>query len=122
MSAEHVNELKKWVAELVRQGGGDENLRLSRVGDLVSKNFNVQTHEVAVMVLATDERFLRFALPAMLRQVGMIPLTSTNSLAARTVRERRPEVINHFAVVPHSSVFEAVRSQTISGRRRFRRS
>ena len=29
-------------------------------------------------------------------------------LAARTVREKRPELINHFAVVPHSSVFEAM--------------
>jgi GAF domain len=37
-----------------------------------------------------------------------IPTTSTHSLAARTVREKRAEVINHFAVIPHSSVFEAV--------------
>ena len=45
MSAEHVAELKKWVAELVRQGGGgDEVLRLSRVADLVGKNFAVQPH------------------------------------------------------------------------------
>ncbi len=103
-----VGELKKWVTELVRQGGGDESLRLSRVADLVSKNFAVQPHEVAVMVITSDDRFLRFVLPPMLREVGQIPLTSTNSLAARTVRERRPEVINHFATVPHSSVFEAV--------------
>jgi hypothetical protein len=46
--------------------------------------------------------------PEKLREMGQIPLTSTNSLAARTAREKRPEVINHFAVVPHSSVFEAV--------------
>lgn len=109
MSAEHVSELKKWVAELVRQGGGgEESVRLNRVADLVSKNFNVQPHEVAVMVITPDDRFLRFVLPPMLREVGQIPLTSTNALAARTVRERRPEVINHFASVPHSSVFEAV--------------
>jgi GAF domain-containing protein len=108
VSAEHISELKKWAAELARQGGGDEASRLSRVGDLVSKHFNVQTHEVALIVVTADDRFLRFALPPMLREVGQIPLTSTNSLAARTVRERRPEVINHFAVVPHSSVFEAV--------------
>ena len=108
MSAEIVAELKKWVSELVRQGGGDESFRLSRVADLVSKNFAIQPHEVAVMVITSDDRFLRFVLPPMLREVGQITLTSTNSLAARTVRERRPEVINHFATVPHSSVFEAV--------------
>jgi GAF domain-containing protein len=108
VSTEHIAEIKKWVAELARQGGGDEALRLSRVSDLVSKNFAVQPHEVALMVITPDDRFLRFMLPPMLREVGQIPLTSTNSLAARTVRERRPEVINHFASVPHSSVFEAV--------------
>jgi GAF domain-containing protein len=107
VSVEQVNELKKWIAELVRQGGDDE-LRLNRVSDLVAKNFGVQNHEVAVMVLTPDDRFLRFVLPPMLREVGQIPLTSTNALAAKTVRERRPETINHFAVVPHSSVFEAV--------------
>ncbi|MGC2720864.1 MAG: hypothetical protein WA209_14880, partial [Candidatus Acidiferrales bacterium] len=88
MSAEHVGELKKWVAELVRHGGGDEGLRLTRVADIVSKNFAVEPHEVAVMVITSDDRFLRFVLPPMLREVGQIPLTSTNSLAARTVRER----------------------------------
>ena len=40
--------------------------------------------------------------------MGQIPTTSTHSLAARTVREKRAEVINHFSVIPHSSVFEAV--------------
>ena len=35
-------------------------------------------------------------------------MTSTHSLAARTAREKRAEVINHFSVIPHSSVFEAV--------------
>jgi GAF domain len=111
VSAEQVNELKRWVAELNRQvtpGGGDESLKLSRVADMLSKNFSVQVHEVALMLITPDDRFLRFVLPVTLRNVGQVPLTSTNALAARTVRERRPEVINHFAVVPHSSVFEAV--------------
>jgi GAF domain-containing protein len=46
--------------------------------------------------------------PEKRQAVGQIPLTSTNSLAARTARDKRPEVINHFSVVPHASVFEAV--------------
>ncbi len=108
MSAENINELKKWVAELVRQGSGADFIGLNRVVDIVSKNFGVQPHEVAIMTITPDDRFLRFIFHSMLREVGQIPLTSTNSLAARTVREKRPEVINHFAVVPHSSVFEAV--------------
>ena len=81
---------------------------LNRVVDMISKNFGVQPHEVAILAITPDDRFLRFVVPEKLQNVGQIPLTSTNSLAARTVREKRPEVINHFAVVPHSSVFEAV--------------
>jgi hypothetical protein len=108
MSSEHISDLKKWVGEVVRESTNGEFVGLNRVVDLVSKNFGVQPHEVAILVLTADDRFLRFVIPEKLREMGQIPLTSTNSLAARTAREKRPEVINHFAVVPHSSVFEAV--------------
>ena len=108
MSSEQINDLKKWVGEVVRESTDGEFVGLNRVVDLVSKNFGVQAHEVAILVITADDRFLRFVVPEKLRAMGQIPLTSTNSLAARTAREKRPEVINHFAVVPHSSVFEAV--------------
>src|SRR5271163_3564867 len=108
MSTESINDLKKWIAEVIRQSSDGEFVGLNRVVDMVSKNFAVHPHEVAILVITEDDRFLRFVVPEKLRQVGQIPLTSTNSLAARTVREKRAEVINHFAVIPHSSVFEAV--------------
>jgi hypothetical protein len=108
MSSEQINDLKKWVGELVRQSSDGQFVGLNRVVDMISKNFAVQAHEVAILVITADDRFLRFVVPEKLREMGQIPLTSTNALAARTVREKRPEVINHFAVVPHSSVFEAV--------------
>src|SRR5580704_6032853 len=108
MPSEHITDLKKWVAEVVRQSSGGEFVGLNRIVDLISKTFAVQPHEVAILTITPDDRFLRFVVPEKLQQVGQIPLTSTNSLASRTVREKRPEVINHFAVVPHSSVFEAV--------------
>src|SRR5271155_3920610 len=108
MPSEHIAELKKWVAEVVRQSNSGEFVGMNRIVDLVSKHFAVQAHEVAILTITPDDRFLRFVVPEKLQNVGQIPLTSTNSLASRTVREKRPEVINHFAVVPHSSVFEAV--------------
>ena len=43
-----------------------------------------------------------------LRAIGQIPLSSGSALAARTMREMRPEIINHFHAVPHASVFEGV--------------
>jgi hypothetical protein len=108
MPSENIAELKKWVAEVVRQSNSGEFVGMNRVVDLVSKQFSVQAHEVAILTITPDDRFLRFVVPEKLQNVGQIPLTSTNSLASRTVREKRSEVINHFAVVPHSSVFEAV--------------
>ena len=99
MPSEYITELKKWIAEVVRQSSGGEFVGMNRVVDLISKNFAVQAHEVAILTITPDDRFLRFVVPEKLQHVGQIPLTSTNSLAARTVREKRPEVINHFAVV-----------------------
>ncbi len=108
MASEYINELKKWTAELLKKNSSGEFVGLNRAVDLVSKQFSVQPHEVAIFVLTPDERFLRFIVPEKLQLVGQIPMTSTNALSARTARERRGEVINHFSVVPHSSVFEAV--------------
>lgn len=108
MPSEYVGELRKLGQEITRKGAPCQSDDVVRAADLIGKNFAVQPHEVAILGLATDERFLRFIVPENLRTVGQIPLSSTNSLAARTVREKRPEIINHFSVVPHASVFEAV--------------
>jgi hypothetical protein len=108
MTAEYIGDLKKWVNELARQGSEGETVRLNRAVELIAKNFNVQTHEVAILGLTSDERSLRFLAPDALRTIGQVPLSSNNSLAARTFREKRGEIINHFTVVPHASVFEGV--------------
>jgi len=108
MASEHIGELKKWVSELARLGGEGEAVRLNRAAELVAKNFGVRPHEVAILGFTADERALRFLAPDNLRPIGEIPLTSISSVAVRTARDRRPEVINHFSTVPHASVFEGV--------------
>lgn len=108
MHGEHIGELKKWAAELTRSGESGDQVRWARAAEIISKHFSVQVHEVAVLGLTPDERFLRFLTPDNLRPVGRIPLSSTNSLAVRTARDQRAEVINYFSIVPHASVFEAV--------------
>jgi GAF domain-containing protein len=108
MASEHIGELKKWATDTAKKGNGGDPIAFVRAMELISKNFELQAHEVAILGLTSDGRSLRFLAPENLRTVGQIPLSSTNSLAARTVRERRPELINHFSVVPHASVFEAV--------------
>jgi hypothetical protein len=108
MASQYLGDLKKHIGEVMKTHDAGEPVQLNRAVELISKNFAVQPHEVAILALATDTRFLRFVLPENLRTVGQIPLSSTNSLASRTVREKRPEIVNHFSFVPHASVFEAV--------------
>ena len=108
MAGEHIGELKRWAAELARSANTGDEIQWRQAIDLISKHFSVQPHEVAILALTPDERFLRFLAPDNLRTIGRIPLSSTTSLAVRTLREQRAEVINHFSVVPHASVFEAV--------------
>lgn len=108
MQGEYIGEIKRWVSEAMRKDAAGEPVAVDRVVELIRKQFAVHSHEVAILVTMPDERFLRFVVPANLQSVGRIPLTSTGAVAARTVREKRAELINHFAVVPHSSVFEAV--------------
>jgi hypothetical protein len=101
-------ELKKWVAELSRKTGEEEDVRLNRGVELIARTFDVKVHEVAILGLTQDGRSLRFLAPETLRTIGQIPLSSGTALAARTMRELRPEIVNHFQVVPHASVFEGV--------------
>jgi GAF domain-containing protein len=108
MPSEIIEELRKYVAELARESGETRSAPLRRIIELICNNFRVQWHEVAILGLTSDERSLRFITPDGLRVIGKIPLSSVNALAARTAREKRPELINHFLVVPHASVFEGV--------------
>ena len=95
-------------SELARPGNDGETVRLNRAAELIAKNFGVRLHEVAILGFTSDERALRFLAPDSLRPIGEIPLTSITSLAVRSVRDRRAEMINHFSMVPHATVFEGV--------------
>jgi len=70
--------------------------------------FSVKADEVAILSIAGKGMTLKFVVPAKLRTVGSIPLSSTTALAAKTARERRPEIQNNFANARHASVFEGV--------------
>ena len=102
-----LGELTKAVDELAKLPEVEAS-QFFAITQQVSKAFNVKADEVAVLALTHGDKFLRFVVPEKLQKVGDIPLTSTNSLAVRTARDRRPEVINNFATARHPTVFEAV--------------
>lgn len=79
-----------------------------KVAAEIAKNYKVSTGEVAILELAANGKQLNFLVPEKLAKVGSIPMSSTSTLAVRTVRDRRPEMINNFPASKHSTVFEAI--------------
>ena len=108
MPARTVTELEGLLDQLEKQAAPLTPEALESVAGAVAKLAGVQPDEVAILELRNGSKTLAFVLPEKLRAVGSIPLTSANSLAARTARERRSDVVNNFAQSRHSSVFEGV--------------
>ncbi len=104
-----VSELDILISGMVKRGTKLDAAHLTKIADAVGRVFAVEMDEVAILSVTDDGKFLRFRVPEQLQAIGQIPLTSNSSLAVRTARDKRPEIVNHFNIVPHASVFEAVR-------------
>jgi GAF domain-containing protein len=103
-----VADLERLVTLLVNSAGGESPLSLAAIAERIAKYLGVQNDEVAILAVSTRWRSLQFLVPERLSHVGSIPLSNPNSLAARTARESRPEIVNNFTAMPHASIFEAV--------------
>jgi len=108
MAAQVAAELEEILDRIEKESLPLDSKSLGQVGERVAKRFGVKEDEVAIMEVAPSGRFLRFVIPEKLRAVGTIPLSSTTALAARTVRERRADVVNNFPIARHATVFEGV--------------
>lgn len=71
--------------------------------------FNLLPDEVAILSVDRENEVLRFVWPAKLQKSGTIPISSRDSLAARTFRENKAVANNRFAAVFHASIFEQVK-------------
>jgi len=107
-------ELSRLINEVVESGSGLDEEVLASVAAELSRLFSIKLDEVAILELASNGAILSFLYPAKLRKVGSIPMTTTNSLAVRTVREKRPEMINNFPAQKHPTVFESVALDEVS--------
>jgi hypothetical protein len=108
MTVRSVTEIEALLDQLEKQAEPLSPEILESVSGAIAKLLGVRSDEVAIMELHLASKALKFVLPQKLRAVGSIPLTSSAALAARTVRERRSDVINNFAQSRHASVFEGV--------------
>lgn len=109
MSASLVAELERLASAIGTDAEANAQVSLPAVAERIAKELGVQAGEVAILGLAPPWKHLHFLAPEELKNVGYIPLSSYTSLAARTARESRPEIINNFVSVRHASVFEGVR-------------
>ena len=103
------------IANSLKSGdAANSQLSIAALADRVAKEFKVKTDEVAILAVSEKWRHIYFLVPEALRNVGHIPLSSTSALAARTVRDSRPDIVNNFSTVKHASVFEDVKAESLN--------
>ena len=98
----------KLVDEMRKTGAYPTDEALSRLAAQMGPFFKVKKDEIAVLRLSNDGKMLSFVFPPKLAKVGNIPLTTSHSLAAKTIRDKRGELVNNFSVYKHPTVFEAI--------------
>src|SRR5258705_8504519 len=109
-----ISELERLASALSSQKPGEQEISLPSVGERIAKTLNVKAEEVAILAVSTKWRHLHFLVPQALKNVGFIPLSSPSALAARTARENRAEVHNHFHYARHARVSEGLKAETRS--------
>ncbi len=103
-----VSEIER-IAAALDTVDADTHLSLPLISEKISRIMGVRKEEVALLAVSTRWKHLHFLVPEMLKNVGFIPLSSNSSLAAKTVRESRPEIDNNFTATRHPIVFEGIR-------------
>jgi GAF domain-containing protein len=98
----------KSVEEMRKAGGPPSDEDLNKLAGQIAQAFGAKKDEVAILHLSPDGKMLSFLFPVKLAKIGAIPLTTTHSLATKTIRDRRGEIVNNFSVYKHPTVFEAV--------------
>jgi hypothetical protein len=108
MPEQQIAELGSLISTFENSGVPPDSEFLATLAKSLAKLFAVDADEVAILKLMPKFKSLKFVIPEKFTLVGTIPLTSTTALAARTARDRKPELVNNFSTARHANVFEAV--------------
>lgn len=98
----------KQIQEIQKAGGQLTEEALKELARPITAAFRAKKDELSILRLSTDGKVLHFLYPLRLSKIGAIPLSLTHSLAAKTVREKRGDIVNNFTGYKHPTVFEAV--------------
>lgn len=80
-----------------------------RVVKAVCGAFGSKSDEVALLILTSDERHLRFLAPRKFAELGTIPVTKRDSIAVNILGKKAGEALNNVPMVKHVAFFESVK-------------
>lgn len=80
-----------------------------RVVKVVTHEFSCKPDEVAILLLSSDGRHLRFVAPRRFAELGSIPVSKRDSIAVGVLARRTGDVINNVPMVRHVSFFESIK-------------
>jgi hypothetical protein len=80
-----------------------------RIVKAVSQRFSCRQDEVAILLLSSDGKHLRFVAPRPFSELGSIPLTKRDSIAVNVFTRRAGEVTNNVPTVRHVAFFETIK-------------
>jgi hypothetical protein len=80
-----------------------------RIVKAVSHRFSCKQDEVAILLLTSDGKHLRFIAPRRFGDLGSIPVTKRDSIAVGVLSRRVGDVINNVPMVRHVTFFESIK-------------
>ena len=98
-------DLARMLEEVRKAGGKLGSQHLENIAARIGKAFRAESDEVAALRVSPYGKQLRFVFPQKMAKIGQIPITTTNSLAVRTVRGKRGDTVNNFSTYKHPTVF-----------------
>lgn len=107
-----VVEILAAMAARKAEGANPQELFLDmcdRVVKVASGLFACKADEVAILLVTSDARHLRFAAPRKLADLGTIPISKRESIAVNVFNKKASEVMNNVPMVKHVAFFESVK-------------
>jgi hypothetical protein len=80
-----------------------------RIVKAVAQRFACKQDEVAILLLTSDGKHLRFIAPRRLADLGSIPITKRDSIAVNVLAKKTGEIMNNVPLVKHVAFFESVK-------------
>jgi hypothetical protein len=80
-----------------------------RIVKAATATFACKADEVAILILTSDNKHLRFVAPRKFAELGTIPVTKRDSIAVAVLTRKVGEAMNNVPMVKHVAFFESVK-------------